>query len=188
MESHINQADILQLFNNREEEAFGTVYLSLYDELYGFAWKLYNGANISIDDAVQDTFVHIWENRKLTFDSLKAIKAYSCIVIKNRFLKFLRHQKVVARQMNVARIENDRFITAIAENEVISLLRQSAGLLPAECAKVFALCIEGWSIKEIAEKQAKAESTVYKQRNEAIRILKKRLPPDKLYLLLFLLQ
>jgi RNA polymerase sigma-70 factor (ECF subfamily) len=75
----------------------------------------------------------------------------------------------------------------IAENEILSVLSSSLDLLPTECAKVFKLCLDGWEIKEIADQLGKSESTVYKQKKEAITILRKKLSKDKLFFLILLI-
>ena len=175
------EADALLLarFNDRENQGFGEVYLYFHDELHYFAHKLFQGVNLTPEDVIQDIFVRIWEKKSPVFDSLHGIKAYLYVAIRNQYLKHLEHLKREDQYRRRMLLEEERFIVLVAENEVLSVLSTSATLLPEECAKVFKLCLEGWDIREIAEKLGKAESTVYKQKSEAIAILREKLTKDK---------
>jgi RNA polymerase sigma-70 factor (ECF subfamily) len=178
---------ILKQFNDRESRGFGEVYLYFHDELHYFANKLFQDGNLTPDDVIQDIFVHIWEKRETCFDSLNSIKSYLYVAIRNHYLKHLEHLKRVDEYREQMLLAEDQFVSLIAENEILSVLSTSVEFLPEECAKVFKLCLEGWEIKEIAAQLGKSESTVYKQRNEAIVTLRKKLTKDQLFFLLLLI-
>ncbi len=59
------------------------------------------------------------------------------------------------------------------------------GTLPAACAKVLRFHIEGWDVKEIAQKLGKSQSTVYTQKQKAIDVLKSKLKEYSLKLFIF---
>jgi RNA polymerase sigma-70 factor (ECF subfamily) len=177
---------LLQQFNNRESQGFGEVYLFFHDDLHCFANKFFQGTDIAPDDVIQDIFIHIWEKRNTVFDSLKGIKSYLYVSIRNQYLKHIEHLKRVDEYQQML-LSEDRLVALVAENEIFSYLSASADLLSEECAKVFKLCLEGWEIKEIADKLGKSESTVYKQKNEAIVVLRKKLPKDKLFFIMLLI-
>lgn len=179
---------LLKMFNCRDHSAFGAIYLHLYDELHYFARKLFQGVTITTEDVIQDIFINIWENKSLRFDTIDGIKAYLYVAIRNKRIKFINHTKCVNKHIQSIKEQEDELILSVAENEVMSFLSRSMTLIPEECAKVFKLCLEGWEMKEIAAKLEKSESTVYKQRNEAIRILRKKLPHKELLFLLILLE
>lgn len=178
---------LLKRFNDREGEGFGEVYLYFHDELHYFAGKLFQSVNIAPDDVIQDIFIRIWEKKEPMFDSLSGIKSYLYIAIKNRYLKHLEHLKRVNEYNRQMLLDDSLFVALIAENEIFSTLSASAEFLPEECAKVFKLCLEGWDVKEIAEKLGKSESTVYKQKTEAINILRKKLSKKNFVFLLLII-
>lgn len=182
-----NEYVLLDKFNNRNGVAFSEVYLELFDELHYFAKKIFNGENITSEDIVQDTFIAVWENKSLCFSTLTGIKAYMFVSIKNRLITHITHMKSVNKHRKIVEAE-DRFTTIISENEILSTLLRSTELLPEECAKVFKLCIDGWDICEIAEQLNKSESTIYKQKNRAIEILREKLSAENLLILLLLMQ
>lgn len=128
---------------------------------------------IAPGDVVQDLFMKIWERKDLTFTSLEHLKAYMYVVIRNGYREYLSHKSVANHYIQTVKMTDDYFISQIVETETLSLLSRLTELLPEECAKVFKLYLEGWETKEIVEKLGKSSSTVYNQRQEAIKILKK---------------
>jgi RNA polymerase sigma-70 factor (ECF subfamily) len=185
--SHEREALLLKQFNDRDSRGFGEVYLSFHGDLYAFAGKLFQEVSITPDDVIQDIYMYIWEKKDIRFDSLGNIKSYLYVAIKNQYLNHLEHLKRVNEYTQQMLLDEDQFVVMIAENEILSVLSSSLDLLPKECAKVFKLCMEGWEVKEIADKLGKSESTVYKQKNEAITILRKKLSKDKFFFLMLLI-
>lgn len=171
-----NESLLLSQFNNRDDVAFSHVYISLYDELYFFADRTYDRDNIiSFDDIIQDVFVGLWENKKQKFNAFQNIKAYVYIAIKNRYLNHIRHLKHVQKHINYEKGIEDKFVVDMASSEILSFISSSETLLPSDCAEIFKLSIEGWDIKEIADKLGITDSAIYKRRNKAIKILRKTL-------------
>lgn len=189
MKSIVNKGDIelLNLFNNRDVAAFSQIYTLYYDDLYYFARSLYGHSEVSADDVVQDVFLSLWEAKKNRFATLLNIKAFLVISIKNRFKNYLDHRKSMDKHSKALLLEDDYFVTQIVETEFTSLLRSATELLPEECSRVFAEYLNGFEVKEIAERLNKSEFTVYKQKTQAISILKRKLTKDKLLIITFML-
>ncbi|MEG0499680.1 MAG: sigma-70 family RNA polymerase sigma factor [Rikenellaceae bacterium] len=179
--------ELLNLFNNRDVTAFSRIYTLYYDDLYYFAQSLYSQSEISADDVVQDVFLGLWEATKNKFETLLSIKAFLVISIKNRFKNYLDHRKSIDKHTKAILSEDDYFVTQIVETEFVSLLRNASELLPEECAKVFIEYLNGFDVKEIAERLHKSEFTVYKQKTKAISILKTKLSKDKLLIIMLML-
>lgn len=179
---------LIERFNNRHSEAFSEVYLLYYDELFYFASKLYKGTEVSPNDVLQDTFINLWETKKQRFNELINIKAYLFISIKNSFKNYITHRKQIEKHSLQTQLDDDNFITFIAETELFSVMNEAINLLPDECAKVFKCYLEELTTKEIAIKLNKSENTVYAQRRNAIAILRKKLSKEKMLLLIILLK
>lgn len=162
---------LLDNFNRRDASAFNDVYEMYYNELIHFARKLFYCTEVSVDDVVQDLFLTIWESKSKKFDSLLGIKAYIYVCIKNKLKNFITHNKYVDTY-NKRMVSDNAFVTNVAESEMLSVISQAIDLLPEECSRVFQLHLDGWDVKDIAEKLNKSESTVYKQKHRAIDILK----------------
>lgn len=188
-EGIINKIDVelLDLFNNRDVVAFSQIYTLYYDDLHYFAQSLYGHSEVSADDVVQDVFLSLWEAKKNKFGTLSNIKAFLVISIKNRFKNYLDHRKSIDKHTKALLLDDDYLVTRIVETEFTSLLRSASELLPEECSKVFIEYLNGFDVKEIAERLNKSEFTVYKQKTKAISILKRKLTKDKLLVIMFIL-
>lgn len=181
-----NEPLLLKRFNNREEVAFTEIYQLYYYEFFILTLKLFNEGKEFSEDIVQDIFIGIWNNKNRCFDSIEGLKLYIYVSIKNKLRDHAKHKKHVEQYKKIIKSE-DLFTIEIAETEVYSVIVKSINLLPEECANVFKLHIDGWSVKEIAEKLQKTESTVYKQKTQAITILKNKLTKNQLIIITIML-
>ncbi len=183
---NINNIELLKSFNSRSNSGFDELYRYLYSDLFYYAATLYKEGDVEPQDAVHDAFVKLWCNKKAKFDSLQSLKGFIVITIKNAFSNYVRHKKYVDSYNKQLLDSDELHITYIAEMETVSAISKAIDILPEESAKVFKRFIEGYSIKEIAAEYGKAESTIYNQKNEAIKILKKKLLKDELYIIFLL--
>lgn len=171
---------LLKRFNDRENSAFGEVYRLFYDELHYFSSRLYGEGHPAATDAIHDAFLNLWRTRNL-FEGLGNVKAYILVSLRNGYRNFVRKER------SVPVFDDDYYVTQAIEAEVFSLLPEALGMLPAECARILRMFLEGMDAHEIARFTGKRESTVYNQRNRAIAILKKKLSKDKLLIITALL-
>lgn len=166
---------LLLEFNERKDIAFSKIYVRIFDELHHFAHRLFFATSVDAEDLIQDIFVNVWSNRKMTFVSIEHVKNYIYSCIKNKHKDFLRHKLRKDKYEEVIKSIGDYHFSQMVENEMISLLNMAENVLTAECSKVLQLYVEGYDIKEIATKLGKSQNTVYHQRTEAITTLKKYL-------------
>ena len=175
---------LLKKFNNRDSFAIGQVYNLLYNELFYFTAKIYIDTDIVASDVIHDVFIKLLETRSYNFQSIDNIKAYMFVAIKNKFRNHIDHRKTTSRYQNIVKGEARSFISEVVETETLSIITQALDALPAECAAVFKLHLDGWAVKDIASKLNKSESTVYAQKQSAISLLKKKLN-SKYHMFLF---
>lgn len=167
---------LLQRFNEREPVAFSEVYKLLHQELHYFTSQLYrDSTSLTANDILHDIFVELWQKKHQKFEAIGNIKAFMYVSIKNKFKSDIRHKKYIDKYNCEIKSNKNSFISTIIETETLSILNQAIDLLPSECAKVFKMHIDGWDVKEIAQRLGKSQSTIYNQRQEAISILKKKL-------------
>lgn len=173
-------------FNSRETIVFGKIYSLLYKELYYFSSKIYDGTVVDPKDVIQDIFIKIWQKESLKFDNIYKLKTYLYISIRNSFRMYYQHNKMMSESADKIIYDNDLFITYTTEAEVVSIIPEALNLLPEECAKSFKLFIDGFSVKEIAEKLNKPQTTIYSQKEKAISILREKLSRDRFLFLILL--
>lgn len=179
-----NTEFLLLKFNERDKMSFSTIYIQIFDELNHFAERLFYSTPIESEDLIQDIFINIWSNSKLTFLSIDHIKNYIYLCIKNKHKDFLKHQIRAENHHEQMKHLEDYQFSIMIETEAISILTMADNILPDECAKVLKLYIDGYDVKEIAEKLGKSQNTVYHQKNEAINILKKHTISKKITFIL----
>lgn len=177
----IEDLDLLLIrFNNREVDAFTEVYNMYYSEILYYAKKLYYNTPISAHDTVQDIFVKLLERDGMKFSNLIKLKSYLYVSIKNAFMDYLSHDKCVDKFNRKLHENPNFFVSQMVESETLSIIAEALDVLPHECAKVFKLHLEGWNVKEISEKLGKAQSTVYTQKQDAIKLLKDKIKNNQL--------
>lgn len=182
-----SEDSLLSKINDRNTEAFGDLYLLVFDELHYFAAKLYKDTEIDAGDAVQDVFLALFQSPNRNFPNIVAIKAYLFISIRNNFKKYIRSNSYKSKFLDYSRNETDKFQADMFEAGMFSLFHQALGMLPDETAEIFQLFFMGWSVEEIAEKMGKSKQTIYNIRSQALAMLRQKLPEDLLYTLIIYL-
>jgi RNA polymerase sigma-70 factor, ECF subfamily len=121
-------------------------------------------------------FGALWAGRE-TLTIRNTLDAYLYGAIRNRILKFIAHQKVMAKYTDSLRtfVEEGVAFTdeRLREKELIQLLEREIAGLPPKMREVFELSRNGLlSHKQIAQQLAISDKTVKKQVGNAIRILR----------------
>lgn len=165
----------IEMFNRRDERAFIEVYKIFYRELCYFASSLYRNCDVDAEDVVSELFTTLWTSKNIKFEALENLKAYLYVSIKNGFKNYLKHKCHVQKYRDEIALEEDYFVTKMVETETYSIISQALTILPEECARIFKMTINGWSTDEIAEKLGKSKSTIYEHKQNAVKIIKKRL-------------
>ena len=163
---------LLKSFNQRNSQAFSTVYRMIYRELYLYATRLFSTLNLPAEDMIQDIFTDIWLRESVQFSSIEYIKTFCFIALKNAYKKKIKHLGHQQRFKLECRAEN-AFHEEIEHAEKCCTLYDSLSILPADYAIVIRMYLEGWKPDEIAKQLNLALQTVYNKRREAILILQK---------------
>lgn len=124
-------------------------------------------------DLVQDVFYALIESNE-KFTTIENLKVYLYSAVKNRCLKYLRHEEVKDRYINYmsqAEQQEAFYHDRILEEEVFSLLNQAIQQLPEQCKKVFLLALEGKNNSEIADLMGIGLETVKSHKKTGKKIL-----------------
>lgn len=84
---------LLSRFNARDTEAFVSVYKLFFTELHLYASRLYNCTTVSPEDAVQDVFCSLLENKGTHFESLLQIESFPLYQYQKPVQKLFRTPK-----------------------------------------------------------------------------------------------
>ena len=56
----MDEKQLINRLNDRENSAFSSVYMLYFDELYYFGQRLFQDSSISAKDVIQDIFANIY--------------------------------------------------------------------------------------------------------------------------------
>lgn len=182
---------------------FIELYQSYFSALVCFAQE-YVMIKEDAENIVQDMFLQLYE-RQETLESINNIHSYLFVLIKNRCIDYLRHEKQLRNRTisvdSVNSLEIQLKLEALVKfdddmlmiEEMKELLCQSINQLPEKRRHIFLLSrINHLSHKKIAEKLHLSVSTIQNQIGLALRQIRKDLneyftPPPlyKLYYCIF---
>ena len=83
-----------------DDGLFEAWYVSVFETLWRFAYRFVSSADVA-KDVVQDVFLGIWLNRE-SFTVQTSVMAYLYGAVRQRALRYNRHEKVVQRSETAA--------------------------------------------------------------------------------------
>lgn len=164
------------------EDFFHDLFVDYYPSLLSFACYYVEDESIA-EDLVQDVFVKMWELRE-QWEEVKNFSAYVYQMVRFRCFNYLRGEKLKEEMMRSYKEERVDVveINQYIEEEVFRLVNQAMESLPETYKQVIALSLEGYRVKEIAEKLHIGEETVKKRKQVAKSVLREKL--GRLYVFL----
>lgn len=87
----LNDTDVVEEIRRGSEPAFREIYDRYHKQLYYIAKKYVKDRGLA-EDAVQDIFVKLWENRG-RLDSSKSVNGFLFSMLKNHVLNMIRNRK-----------------------------------------------------------------------------------------------
>jgi RNA polymerase sigma-70 factor (ECF subfamily) len=184
MEATIDN-NILLEFQKGKHDAFQCVFTAYYSKLVDFAWRL-TGSTDEAEDITIVAFHNLFSICS-KFESAINIQAFLYTAIRNRGLNCLRDrktrldfQKVIAEKMEKdVFLKYDYEITDVLYDKVQAAIEN----LPLECRRIFKmLFIDELKPAEIAEILNITTSTVYNQKQNALKALRLTLGENSMVL------
>ena len=188
MKSSETDITFLNRLNARNHEAFQLLFREYFQDIAYYAGKILKDMDVA-EDIAQDIFVRLWEKNN-HFENYLALKSYLYLSARNSCLNYIKHHNIVlehAQTQKTKETEENTWNT-IVETEIISLLSDYIRQLPAECAKIMELVMQGYNSTEISSLTGASSSTVRSQKQRGISLLKKMVSPELYTLLLLFLQ
>ena len=173
--------------NNREATLPEDVFKTYYPRLCDFACRFLKDMD-EAEDVVQDVFVAFLEQHTASEKPHDDTKAFLYAAVKNACLNRLRHEGVAGRYLQqTPQEETDErdALHHLIHAEVIGEIYQAMNALPPGCALVLRKgYLEGLKNPEIAEQLGVSVNTVKSQKQRALLLLREKLTPQAMTLLL----
>ena len=175
---HIIDYELLIQLREGNEKAFSIVFDTYHRYLYVLACR-YLMSESYAEDAVQYTFMRLWEGRQ-TFAYQKGIKNLLFTILKNYILNEIRHNNlVIQKNYEIAQLpeeaENDllnELEDADFKSQLYKLIDQ---LAPQKKEVCFLKIQQGLSNQEVADTMNISVATVKSHYTQAIRLLRSQL-------------
>lgn len=177
---HINHSNVTY-------KGFTDFYSKNYSSFCFFANRYLKDTALA-EDIVSDVALKVWEKK----DELKntaALKNYFYTSIRNACLNHIAKEKSRKERLdkNTAPLQEDSILQNIIHTETLRQLEVAIEQLPTQCRNVFIkLFKEGKSLSETAEEMGLSIFTIKAQRQRGIQLLRQRMIPLLLLLMLYL--
>jgi len=182
---HIDYELLVQL-REGNEKAFSVVFDTYHRYLYVLACR-YLMSDSYAEDAVQYTFMRLWEGRE-TFDYKTGIKNLLFTILKNYILNEIRHNNlVIQKNYELTQLSEEMesdFMHELEDADFKTHLYRLIEKLPPQKREVCLLKIQqGMSNQEIADTMNISIPTVKSHYTQVIKLLRSQL--DKIIIVVF---
>lgn len=149
---------------------FGEIYVRLYKSSFRFV-KSYVHDNMAAEDIVSDSLIHFWQTLKK--DTINNPDSYWLVILKNRSLNYLKHQRVrfsAIESLSDIQSRNLNYrITAleacdpkeIFSAEISDIIEKTLNTLPKQTRRIFEMSrYNNLSVKEISRELSLSNKSV----------------------------
>lgn len=174
----LSDAELTDLLRGGNSHAYSEIYNRYNKLLFIHAFKMLHDEE-EAKDVVQELFTVLW-NKRLQLSITGTLSSYLYTATRNRILDSIAHKKVQTQYLNSLQefLMQGVFITDhhLRESDLAELIEKEIAALPPKMREVFELSRKKHlSHKEIAAELGISETTVKKQVNNAIKILRLKL-------------
>lgn len=172
---------IEEKIRNGDISAFEKVFREYYAPLTLFANTFVKDKDVA-EEIVQDFFFHYWKDREQTRIQT-SMKSYFFQSIRNRALKYLRHENVKLKYASQVQNESSPTLETYELDvyelkELESTINNILDKLPPVCSSIFRMNrFEGLKYREIAEKLSISVKTVEANMSKALTAFRQELRP-----------
>lgn len=191
MSTSPTEETVLAALSKGEEWALDNLFRAHYTYLCQAVFRVLGDRNLA-EDLVQEVFYEVWRKRA-TLTINQSLRAYLKRAAVNRTLNYIRDQRLIVDDESAMPFDlaSDQ-VGAVAQLEAEELQTQIEAAisdLPERCRLIFGLSrFEEMSNKEIAAQLAISVKTVENQMTKALRLLREKLTPYMMMVLLVLFE
>ncbi|BDU27061.1 MULTISPECIES: RNA polymerase sigma-70 factor [unclassified Flavobacterium] len=187
--SNIDEKKLLLELSQGSELAFTNVYNQYKNTVYSTAFRITKSKILS-EEAVQDIFLKIWQNRE-TLSEIDHFENYLYIISRNHLfnsIKKIAREATLASEINLKEtgfIDTD---TSIKDEQYNIILNQIVEQLPPQQQKVYKMAkLDGLSHQKIGESLGISTETVKKHMAQALKFIRLKISPYMNMFMTFLL-
>ncbi|WP_442592070.1 RNA polymerase sigma factor [Pedobacter sp. AW31-3R] len=174
----LTDSELTVLLSSGDDMAYTEIYNRYHGPLYIHVFHKLHDREES-KDLVHDFFISLWKNRN-SLEIKSSLSVYLYTAVRYRVFDAISRKKVASKYiLSIQQFaEREEAITdhRLRENELLLSINKEIAALPAKMRAVFELSRkENLSHRQIAEKLDLSESTVKKQVNNALKILRVKL-------------
>jgi len=168
--------DFIIRLKKGEQACFETLFLETYASLCEYAVSFTHSAEIA-EEAVQETFVSIWESRR-SLDVNTNIRAYLFQSVKNRCIDIHRYEQIRVNHLNeisslYRESEPESDSEYLFSDTFIQEVQKKIEMLPVKFRLVYTLHrSDGLTYREIADALEVSVKTVEYRMSRALEILR----------------
>lgn len=181
---HIDYKLLMQL-RDGNEKAFSAVFETYHRYLYVLACRYLMSEN-NAEDAVQHTFMRLWEGRA-SYDYQSGIKNLLFTILKNYVLNEIRHNNMaLQKNYEIAQLNEEMdagFLHELEDEDFKFHLYQLIEQLPPQKCEVCLLKIQqGMSNQEVADTMNISVATVKSHYTQVVKLLRSQI--DKIIIII----
>ena len=171
------------------EEAFSQAFTQYNRLLYAIAYR-YLKSGEEAEDAVQHTFMKLWEERK-RLDLRNGLRSLLYTILRHYVLNELRHRTVVYEKnyelAQEAEETDESYLQFYEEQDLRNQLLLAINKLPSQKSAICKLKLrQGLSNQEIAERMHLTVATVKSHYTQAIKMLRREFVAMGISMLIFI--
>jgi RNA polymerase sigma-70 factor (ECF subfamily) len=180
LDSHdTSEQDLQRRIRAGDESAFDVVFRTHYPRLVRMAESVVR-ERAPAEEIAQEVMLELWRRRE-SLEVEQSFGAYLMRSTRNRALNYVRHQRIVERELASATLEPRESPGTDAEIlgvELETVVREAIADLPERCREVFELSrVQGMRYVDIASVLQISVKTVEKRMGQALSELRDRLEP-----------
>lgn len=166
------------------------LFKEYYSRLCHFAWQMLSDKE-RVEDVVQDAFMAYLDHADRVAKDDIAIKNFLYTSVRNACYNISRHTKVMQRYLllqDINEVEESQVLAKIIRAEVMHEVYKIMQSMPEGCRQIFRMgYLEGLSNPQIADQLGVSVNTVKTQKQRGLKIIKGKLNPELLVILMLLL-
>lgn len=166
----------VQRLRSGDNDVYEELYHRYHKRLYGFAFNYLKSHELA-EDAVHDTFIKLWENRRTVHSNIKgylftSLRNYVLNMVRNKKRKILKHIQIEQQRKNSENKTED----VVIYSEYQKILARGIEKLPDGKREIFRLkAVQELSNREIAGRLNISVHTVKSQYYEASKFIREYL-------------